>query len=274
MRLLAIVLLAHVLGYGVLFAQANPPPGSVLVDDVPEGTNWVANASTRMYYRVGCPITIRIPAADRLYYKNESSLQAAAFKKSDQCDLTGANAEAVSPSRSSPAPASEMPPPPVSTKQPREVKNPRKGFWFNAGLGYGTLGCEGCDDRQGSVSGGLALGGTINQHVMLGGGTNGWSKSENGRTLTVGTVAAVIRFYPSATGAFFLLGGLGVGTVHVEVDGVGSDDETGFGGLLGVGYDIRIGKNVSLTPFWNGLGITTSDSDVNVGQIGLGITTH
>jgi hypothetical protein len=72
----------------------------------------------------------------------------------------------------------------------------------------------------------------------------------------------------------FLLGGLGVGTIHVEVDTVGSHDETGFGGLLGVGYDIRVGKNVSLTPFWNGLGITTSDSDVNVGQIGLGITTY
>src|SRR5215216_6893869 len=103
------------------------------------------------------PFTIRIPAADRLYYQNESSLQAAGFKKSDQCDLTGANGEAVSPGPSSPAPASETPPPPVPAKS-RQVKNPRKGFWFNAGLGYGTLGCEDCDSRQGSVSGSLALG--------------------------------------------------------------------------------------------------------------------
>src|SRR5215217_4464938 len=105
MRLLTVFLLAHALGYGALFAQANPSPGPVLVDDVPEGTNWVANASTRMYYRVGCPITIRIPAADRVYYKSESSLQAAGFKQSDQCDLTGAiDGQAVLPSRSSPAP--------------------------------------------------------------------------------------------------------------------------------------------------------------------------
>ena len=32
-----------------------------------------------------------------------------------------------------------------------------------------------------------------------------------GATLTVSTVTALIRFYPSATGGFFLLGGLGVG---------------------------------------------------------------
>ena len=58
------------------------------------------------------------------------------------------------------------------------------------------------------------------------------------------------------------------------VDGFGSDSETGAGALLGLGYDIRVGWNVSLTPFWNGFATTTSNSDANVGQLGLSLTLH
>ena len=62
-----------------------PAQRQPLVDDVPQGTNWVANAKTRLYYRAGCPVTARIPQADRLYYGAESSLQAAGFTKSEEC---------------------------------------------------------------------------------------------------------------------------------------------------------------------------------------------
>ena len=58
------------------------------------------------------------------------------------------------------------------------------------------------------------------------------------------------------------------------VSDFGSETETGFGALLGLGWDIRVGKNLSLTPFWNGFGVETDDVDVNVGQIGLGLTLH
>ena len=60
----------------------------MLVDDVPEGTNWIANAATGVYYRVGCPVTASIPDADRLYYKSEASLRSAGFAKSDECNAT------------------------------------------------------------------------------------------------------------------------------------------------------------------------------------------
>ncbi len=110
--------------------------------------------------------------------------------------------------------------------------------------------------------------------MLLGGATTGWTKNEGGVTLTVGTVVAMIRFYPSATGGFFLLGGLGLGTIHAEIDGFGSDTETGGGALLGLGYDIRVGDNVSLTPFWNGFAARTSNADANVGQLGLSVTLH
>jgi hypothetical protein len=42
--------------------------------------------------------------------------------------------------------------------------------------------------------------------------------------------------------------------------------------MLGLGYDIKIGNNVSLTPFWNGFAVRNSNSDVNVGQLGLNIS--
>jgi len=150
----------------------------------------------------------------------------------------------------------------------------RSGFWFNGGLGIGSAGCDGCDGRESAVSGGLAVGGTLSPKVLLGAGTNGWSKSEGGATITVGTLTAMIRFYPSAPGGFFILAGLGLGSVTAELSGFGSETETGTGAILGLGYDLRVGNNVSLTPFWNGFATHTSNTDFNVGQLGLGVTVH
>lgn len=149
----------------------------------------------------------------------------------------------------------------------------REGFWFNVGLGYGSLGCDGCS-RTGGLSGGLSLGGTLSPKLLLGVGTTGWTKSEFGTTLTVGTLDARLRFYPNATGGFFLTGGVGVGSIGADITNFGSASETGIGIVLGLGIDIRIGRNISLSPFWNGFAIRTSGSDANVGQLGLGLTVH
>lgn len=155
------------------------------------------------------------------------------------------------------------------------AQNPqtRDGFWFNLGLGYGSATCSDACSSEGGFSGNLALGGTLNQKVLLGGGTTGWTKSEDGATLTLGTVLALIRFYPSATGGFFLNGGLGYGSTRASYSGF-SDSESGFAMLLGLGYDFRVGKNFSLTPFLNGFGYSTESTNWSVGQIGLGFTSH
>src|SRR5947207_12113855 len=130
--------------------------------------------------------------------------------------------------------------------QPRQLPL-RHGFWFSGGLGYGSLGCQDCSGRTGSLSGNISLGGTLSQKVLLGVSTNGWTKSENGSTLTVGSLTAAIRFYPSPTGGFFLTGGLGLGTVSAGVAGFVSASETGVAALLGLGYDIRVSNSVSLS---------------------------
>ena len=111
----------------------------------------------------------------------------------------------------------------------------RSGFWFSGGLGYGSLGCDGCDGREGGLSGGLAFGGTLSDKVLLAVGTTGWSKSEFGGSLTVGTLDARIRFYPMVTSGFFLTGGLGLGSVYASIDGFGSETEWGSAGCSGSG---------------------------------------
>jgi hypothetical protein len=151
----------------------------------------------------------------------------------------------------------------------------RQGFWFNVGLGYGSLGCDDCnDEREGGFSGGFALGGTVGKNWLLGVGGAGWNKDEENGSLQVGTLDFRARFYPSATGGFFLTGGIGFGSIRIEIDGLGDHTENGAALLLGLGYDFRIGKNVSLTPFGNVFGVKNDDADANVAQIGLGVTVH
>ncbi len=150
----------------------------------------------------------------------------------------------------------------------------RQGFWISGGLGYGVLGCENCTDYEGGVSGGLSLGGTISPRFLLGAGTSGWTKSEAGETLTVGLLDARVRFYPTTRGGFFLTGGLGIGSVKGTVAGFGSQTETGVGVILGLGYDMRVSRNASITPYWNGFAMRNDNIDANVGQLGLAVTLH
>src|SRR5207249_1222133 len=84
-----------------------------------------------------------------------------------------------------------------------------------------SLGCQNCSGRTGALSGNISLGGTLSPKLLLGVSTNGWTKSDSGATLTVGTLTAAVRFYPSATGGFFMTGGLGLGTVSAGVSGFG-----------------------------------------------------
>ncbi len=149
----------------------------------------------------------------------------------------------------------------------------RQGFWLNVGLGVGSLGCQDCTERSTGLSGQLALGGTLSQKWLLGASSNGWTKKEDGVTLTMSSLTAAVHFYPSATGGFYLTGGLGIASLSAAVGGF-SDSQTGVAALLGLGYDIRLGQNVSLSPFWNGIGGSFDNGDANFGQIGVGFTWH
>jgi hypothetical protein len=136
----------------------------------------------------------------------------------------------------------------------------RKGFWIGFGAGYGSASasadCDGCGgDREGSVTGFLKLGGTLNPHVLLGVETNVWVKDEgDNTTLTLGAFTGTVTLYPQAEGGFFLKAGVGASYVSSEFrEGSlsASIDKTGWAVLVGAGYDLRVGRNISLTPCIN-----------------------
>lgn len=163
------------------------------------------------------------------------------------------------------APAAAQQTPDIPAANPHT----REGFWFNAGFGLGTVGCEDCDSRETGLSGGLSLGTVLSDRVLVGIGTTGFTKTLLGERYTVSTLDARIRFYPSRTSGFFVNGGVGLGS-----ESFAGESEFGLGVMLGLGWDIRVGKNVSLTPFWNGFAMSNSNTDANVGQIGIGFTIH
>lgn len=154
----------------------------------------------------------------------------------------------------------------------------RKGFFIGGGLGYGSLGltCDlGCSGlgREGGASGFFHLGGAVSPQLLLGVETNAWYKSQNGASITMGTLTFTAVGYPSKRANFFLRGGAGLGTLNAD-DGSTSGSDTGFGGSAGLGYDIAIGGRTALTPFANWFFGKFNGGGANTLQMGLGINAY
>jgi hypothetical protein len=127
----------------------------------------------------------------------------------------------------------------------------RQGFWIGFGFGYGSWGCEGCDDTIGSFSGTFRLGGTLSPHLRLGVSTNGWYKSEDGATLSMANLSAVLMIYPSASDGFHFTLGVGTSVLVASLSGFGSESEVGGGAIIGLGYDVMVARRFALTPYVN-----------------------
>jgi len=124
----------------------------------------------------------------------------------------------------------------VSQPGPQEIMpvrfpQSREGFWFSGGMGVGVAGCVGCVGREVGASGGLSLGGTISDRVLLGVGTSGWYKTIDGVSVNGGTFDTRIRFYPAVSSGFYLTAGAGLGSIAAS-NGVSSEREVGLGVLL------------------------------------------
>jgi hypothetical protein len=143
------------------------------------------------------------------------------------------------------------------------------------------------DERQGSFSGFLKLGGTLNQHVLLGVESNGWTKEEEGTRVTIRRPHRNRHRLPTGRRRLFLKAGAGASYLRSEFrEGSfsASFDKTGWAVLVGAGYDFRVGRNVSLTPCINYHYGKPGDIDVdgevlpgfkqNVVSFELGITFH
>jgi len=153
----------------------------------------------------------------------------------------------------------------------------RDGFWVGGGMGYGSLGlsCDICDGigREGGLSGFAKLGGTLRQNILLGIEMNGWTESEAGSRITMGNLSGAAYWYPMATQGLFIKAGAGYSILAVD-DGATTADDTGFGLLGGVGYDLRVGRNLSITPVANWFRGGFDGLSANVLQFGLGVTSH
>jgi hypothetical protein len=182
----------------------------------------------------------------------------------------------------------------------------REGFWIGFGLGGASL-SGGCDDvgstagfcdavgeRQGTFAGYLMMGGTLSPHLRLGGEAYtlvglrdfalGTPSGENTVTFA-NNLALTLYYYPIVQNGLFLKGGAGT-SWYVEAESSDLDWEVwGLGFLLGVGYDLRIGRTLSLTPSftfgWGGAGDLKSQG-ATVGEnwrqtyfsLALGLTFH
>ena len=129
----------------------------------------------------------------------------------------------------------------------------RAGFWGGLSIGAGG---EAFDLRDGAgyseelyrptVS--LRLGGTVNQNLRLGGEVLAWINEHNRTTESLTSVLFVGQLYPLATTGLYLKGGLGLGRNAVDFDEGGGVGDTGFAGLLGAGWEVRMGRRWYLTP--------------------------
>jgi hypothetical protein len=166
----------------------------------------------------------------------------------------------------------------------------RRGFWIGFGFQYGSAGvsCDQCVDfeRESGFGSFLKLGGTLNEQVLLGADITGWTKEEEGVTSTLGNVTAAVYFYPAARSGFFVKGGFGFSAYYESDDVSDLDAEgTGVGLTVGLGFDLRVGRNISMTAvvdyIWGSVGeIEVSSSIVaegwkqNAFLVGLGVTFH
>ncbi len=165
----------------------------------------------------------------------------------------------------------------------------RQGLWLGAGLGVGfaRARCDLCtNNRDGGLSGHARVGGTITSGFLLGVEGDGWRHQNEGVDLGFGALHAVALWYPSPRGTpWFLKGGFGF--VGYRVDG-GADVEaitaSSFGGQFGAGYDLRVTRNVSLTPQFTFVGSLfanlesegqrLADVTLTLIQFGMGVTVH
>ena len=129
----------------------------------------------------------------------------------------------------------------------------RAGFWGGLSLGAGG---EAFDLRDGAgyseelyrptVS--LRLGGTVSPSLRLGGEVLAWINERDFETESLTSVLFIGQLYPITSTGLYLKGGLGLGRNAVEFDEGGNVGDTGFAGLLGAGWEIRVGRRWYLNP--------------------------
>lgn len=174
-----------------------------------------------------------------------------------------------------------------ATLHAQKLEQTRSGFAIGFGIGIGNAGldCDGCTfDRETAASGYLRIGGYIQPNLLLAAETNGWTKEVDGADVTISFLSFVAQYYPKVEQGFYLKGGVGI-SAGKATDGTDEITASGTGITLGVGYDWRVAKTFSLTPYanylksfgagakFNGFSLGT-DLRMDMVQVGLGFSWH
>jgi hypothetical protein len=175
---------------------------------------------------------------------------------------------------------------PVDAQQARpglvEVSSERGGFWLGGGFGVGierlNLDADGrgYSDALSRPTLSLRLGGTVSPALRLGGEFFVWINESGAATETISSVLLVAQYYPLGHSGLFLKGGAGIGrSAVVEVGGFGTGD-TGFAGSVGAGYEVRLSRQLFLTPtvdfMQHRYGGRVESYDERILNLGLGVT--
>ena len=141
--------------------------------------------------------------------------------------------------------------PPEGLIEVREAS--RRGFWLGLGLGAGGESFD-IEPRNGysdllyrpTVS--LRLGGTVSQNLRLGGEVLSWINDVGPAVESLSSALFIAQLYPFSSSGLYLKGGLGIGRNAVDFDDGFDQGDTGFAGLIGAGYELRLGRRFYLNP--------------------------
>lgn len=140
----------------------------------------------------------------------------------------------------------------------------RHGFWLGVGAGAGG---ESYDVQSGpgysnvlyrpTIS--VRLGGTVSQHLRLGGEVLSWINENGPAVESLSSALFVAQVYPIASTGFYLKGGVGIGRNAIQFEDGFDTGDTGFAGLVGAGYELRLGRRIYLNPVIDFVGHSYSD---------------
>jgi hypothetical protein len=173
--------------------------------------------------------------------------------------------------------------------QSGRTPNIRQGVWVGVGLGAASteMDCSTCSNfRFTGPSGYVRLGVTVSRPLLLGVEFDGWRHSSSGIAERIGVASLVALWYPIPSGALYVKFGYGGMSYHADE---GGDVLTAKARTpsLGLGYELRVRRNISLVPFVNGLASSSvqqyrngvpvgngNDFSLNLVQFGVGATWH
>jgi opacity protein-like surface antigen len=163
----------------------------------------------------------------------------------------------------------------VGTSSSAAAQAVHKGIWFGAGLGVGSarLSCQICQANRGSgTSGYLRAGATVTRQILVGLEGTAWTRNEDDIDFLLGSLQAVVFFYPQPNSGLYIKTGLGVSQYSAK-DSEDKISSQALAGSVGLGYEIKVARSMSIVPYANFLGSTGADVRLNDNIAGLGANT-